>query len=416
MSELKKELNFWQGIGLLSTSLLGTGIFAVPAIVAQIAGQDGLWAWPLLLVLVFPIAIIFAELGKHYPSAGGVAYFIAKAFNPVLGRVTAWSFLSVIPFGLPAGLYIASGFWASVFHVTAEVELMIQVVTLLLIWAIGLFGAAASGWVQSIIAILIISLVMAMCFFSSPSVLTVTWPNICDVQFMPVINALAVMFWCFVGLEAFVHLSTEFKHPQKDFPRALLMGLILAGFIYWVCTAAVIFFVPNLSSATAALPTIIEQLFGAKALWLFCLIGYLACFASINIYCQSFARLVWVQANENHPQGRLARLSKRQTPVNALTLVILLSMFFLLLIHLFTFSLHSLLEYANGVFVFIYFLAMLSAIKLLSGKLRILASVCTMICLGLLCVIGYKSLYALGIFIILWFIAKKVTVIKTSNP
>ncbi len=26
------------------------------------------------------------------------------------------------------------------------------------------------------------------------------------------------MFWCFVGLEAFAHLASEFKRPERDFP------------------------------------------------------------------------------------------------------------------------------------------------------------------------------------------------------
>lgn len=409
MSELKKELGLLQGIGLLSTSLLGTGVFAVPAIVANIAGRDGLWAWPLLLLFVLPIAIIFAELGKHHPNAGGVAYFIAKAFNRHLGRVTGWSFLSVIPFGLPAALYIATGFWRSVFNLSAEGELFIQILTLLLIWIMGLFGAAASGWVQSIIAILIVGLVMVICFSSSPTVLTVEWSNISNIKFRPILSALAVMFWCFVGLEAFVHLSTEFKRPEKDFPKALMCGLILAGFIYWACTAAVIFFAPNTVLPTTALPQIVATLFGPKALWIFCIIGYLACFASINIYCQSFARLVWAQSQVDYPQSFLAKLSSRSTPINGLTLVVLLSLFFLLIIHVFAIPLNSLLEYANGVFVLIYLLAMISAVKLLNGKLRILATICALICLGLLWVIGYKSLYAIGIFGLFWLLARKNT-------
>lgn len=410
MSELKKELGFLQGVGLLSTSLLGTGIFAVPAIAAEIAGQDGLWAWPLLLVLVFPIAIIFAELGKHYPSAGGVAYFVAKAFNAHLGRVTAWTFLSVIPVGLPAALYIAAGFSRPLFGLSPTGELIIQITTLLLVWIVGLFGAGASGWVQSIIAILIIGLVVTICFASSPSVLTIEWSPISDIKLTPLIKALAVMFWCFVGLEAFVHLSTEFKRPEKDFPRALMIGLILAGFIYWACTASVIFFAPNIAIATEALPKIIAMLFGSNALWIFCIIGYLACFASINIYCQSFARLIWSQASADYPKSRLANLSKHHTPVNALTSVVLLSLLFLLVIHFFTISLNSLLEYANGVFILIYLLAMIAAIKLLKGKLRILAIICTLICIGLLAVIGYKSLYAIAIFAVLWFVARRLTI------
>ena len=107
MSGLKQELGLGQGVGLLSTSLLGTGVFAVPALAALVAGDNSLWAWPLLILLVFPIAIVFALLGRHFPSAGGVAHFVDMAFGPRLASVTGWLFLSVIPVGLPAALHIA---------------------------------------------------------------------------------------------------------------------------------------------------------------------------------------------------------------------------------------------------------------------------------------------------------------------
>lgn len=71
MGGLKQELSLAQGVGLLSTSLLGTGVFAVPALAAMLAGHDSLWAWPVLIVLVFPIAIAFAALGRHFPVQGG---------------------------------------------------------------------------------------------------------------------------------------------------------------------------------------------------------------------------------------------------------------------------------------------------------------------------------------------------------
>ncbi|MBN0638820.1 L-methionine/branched-chain amino acid transporter, partial [Pseudomonas aeruginosa] len=69
MGGLKQELGLGQGVGLLSTSLLGTGVFAVPALAALVAGDNSLWAWPLLILLVFPIAIVFALLGRHFPGA-----------------------------------------------------------------------------------------------------------------------------------------------------------------------------------------------------------------------------------------------------------------------------------------------------------------------------------------------------------
>ena len=62
MSRLNKELGLLQGIALLSTSLLGTGIFVVPALAATAAGSASLWAWLILIALVLPVAFTFAQV------------------------------------------------------------------------------------------------------------------------------------------------------------------------------------------------------------------------------------------------------------------------------------------------------------------------------------------------------------------
>ena len=162
MSGLKQELGLAQGVGLLSTSLLGTGVFAVPALAALVAGNNSLWAWPVLIVLVFPIAIVFAILGRHFPSAGGVAHFVGLAFGPRLERVTGWLFLSVIPVGLPAALHIATGFGQALFGWHDEQLLLAELGTLAIVWWVGSRGARSSANLQTLVAVLIVALVAAI--------------------------------------------------------------------------------------------------------------------------------------------------------------------------------------------------------------------------------------------------------------
>ena len=68
MSGLKKDLGLWQGMGLLATSLLGTGIFVVPATAASLAGGASLWAWLLLIALVLPSPLPSPALGGVIPT------------------------------------------------------------------------------------------------------------------------------------------------------------------------------------------------------------------------------------------------------------------------------------------------------------------------------------------------------------
>ncbi|EKS7766718.1 L-methionine/branched-chain amino acid transporter [Edwardsiella piscicida] len=403
MATLKQELGLVQGVGMLSTSLLGTGVFAVPALAAQVAGDDSLWAWPLLIVLVFPIAIGFAALGRHFPSAGGAAHFVGKAFGPHMARVTGWLFLSVIPVGLPASLQIAAGFWQALFGWQGAPLLAVELITLLAVWLLGTRGAGSSANLQTLIALLVVLLIAAVWWRGGISPTQIPWPAPSQLSLSPLTGALAVMFWCFVGLEAFAHLASEFRHPQRDFPRALLLGLLLAGAVYWACSVAVLHFhaFGDGRAAAASLPGIVVQLFGRHALWIACVIGYLACFASLNVYIQSFARLVWSQA-QRRPQSRLAQLSARQAPVNALTSVMLCCLLCSLLIYLSGLSLDALIVYANGVFIMIYLLCMLAGCRLLRGHARLMALTGSVLCLLLLAMVGVKSLYALGMLLVLY--------------
>ena len=85
MSGLKKDLGLWQGMGLLATSLLGTGIFVVPATAASLAGGASLWAWLLLIALVLPIAFTFARLGRRYPHASGAPHRLSRDLSGSFG-------------------------------------------------------------------------------------------------------------------------------------------------------------------------------------------------------------------------------------------------------------------------------------------------------------------------------------------
>lgn len=412
MSGLKQELGLAQGVGLLSTSLLGTGVFAVPALAALVAGDNSLWAWPVLIVLVFPIAIVFATLGRHFPSAGGVAHFVGMAFGPRLERVTGWLFLSVIPVGLPAALHIATGFGQALFGWHDHQLLLAELGTLAIVWWVGSRGASSSANLQTLVAVLIVALIAAIWWAGDIHIDAIPFPAITNVDHTQLFAALSVMFWCFVGLEAFAHLASEFKQPERDFPRALMIGLLLAGTVYWACTVLVLHFnaYSANTAAAASLPGIVVQLFGVKALWVACVIGYLACFASLNIYIQSFARLVWSQA-QYKPDSRLSRLSKRQLPLNALNAVLGCCVLSTLGIYVLNINLDALIVYANGIFIMIYLLCMLAGCRLLKGRFKTLAIIGGVLCLLLLAMIGWKSLYAIVMLAGLWvFLPKRSTV------
>lgn len=397
MSRLNKELGLLQGVGLLSTSLLGTGVFVIPALAATAAGEISLWAWLLLIVLILPMAFTFAQLGRHYPHAGGAPHLIGRAFGAPMERTSAWLFLAVIPVGLPAALNIASGFWHALFALSDLAILAIQLATLGIILLLGQRPARTSGSVQIVIALAIVATIALIWFKGDlPHAEQPLLPPLAgNWQLLPV--ALGVMFWCFVGIEAFTHLGEEFRNPQRDFPLALVLGVLLAGLVYWACSVAVLSFHAYGDARTdaASLPLMLDVLLGDQARWLSASIGYLACFASMNVYIQGFSRLIWSLADEGKLPRALALRNSNGVPARALLLVVLSCALSASLIWALALPLDQLIRYANGNFIVIYLLSMAAGWLLLRGVWRWLAGLSTLLCLGLLLTLGLDALYAI---------------------
>jgi amino acid efflux transporter len=403
MSRLNKELGLLQGVALLSTSLLGTGIFVVPALAASSAGLASLWAWPLLIALVLPVAFTFAQLGRRFPHAGGAPHLIGRAFGPRAEQLAVWLFLAVIPVGVPAALQIAVGFWQALFPLDDAQGLAIELATLGVVLVLGRRPARASGWLQGAIAVAIVACVAliwwagALPFAAAPLLLqTADWSR------LPA--ALGVMFWCFVGIEAFAHLGEEFRRPERDFPLALLLGVLLAGLVYWACSLAVLAFgqYGDAQRDATALPGLLAILLGERARALAAVVGYFACFASTNVYLLGFARLLWSLADEGKAPPALARLNRHGVPARSLLLVVLCCGCFSIATHLLDQPVDSLIRYANGNFVIIYLLASAAGVVLLPGAWRWLASLAALLCLLVLATLGLSALYALTLCAVLW--------------
>ncbi|MDH1053797.1 L-methionine/branched-chain amino acid transporter [Aquipseudomonas alcaligenes] len=397
MSRLNKELGLLQGIALLSTSLLGTGIFVVPALAATAAGSASLWAWLILIALVLPVAFTFAQLGRHFPHAGGAPHLIGRAFGARSERLIALLFLAVLPVGLPAALNIATGFWQAVLPIGRGEALLIQFATLGLMLLLGQRPARASGLVQGLIALAILGTVGLVWWVGDlPLASQPLLPPI-DGSWQLIPAALGVMFWCFVGIEAFTHLGEEFKHPRRDFPLALLLGVLLAGLVYWAFSVAVLSFgvYGNEHSDAASLPRLMHRLLGDEARWLVAAVGYLACFASMNVYVQGFARLIWSLADEDKLPSALAVRNRHGVPARALLLVVLICALCAAMAAVLQLSVDDLIRYANGNFIVVYLLSMAAGVVLLRGVWRWVAGLSCALCGLVLLALGVDALYAL---------------------
>lgn len=418
MGQLKKEITLFSGIGQLSTTLMGTGLFMIPAIAAGIAGQASLWAWIILFIAICPIALTFALLGKHYPNAGGTAYFVRQAFGVKLERSVAWLFVSVIPVGIPAGVELAAGFAQQLIPSPVNNPMVAQILTITLLMLVSLLGSKSSGQLQTLIAFSIFTLVGAFFWAGDIGSQDLAMPVLNSDSLWSVGAALGVMFWCFVGIEAFAHMGEEFKNPQRDFPIAIVVGSFVAGATYWACSVVILKFNAYGSAAfdSASIPWLSELLFGSGIKTLISVLGFFACFASINLYTQSLSRMIWAQARQHHPKGKMAKISRRGVPANATYLVGGILLISCVAGELSGMNLEFFLKLANSIFVLVYLLAMLAAFQLLNGFAKWLAAVSLLLCTVVFICLGWSMLYAVTIFALLSIPWQSISFNKRSTP
>ncbi|WP_019620609.1 L-methionine/branched-chain amino acid transporter [Amphritea japonica] len=371
MTRLNQTITRWQGIGLIATTLLGTGVFILPQLTIAVAGDKAIWAWALLLLGILPLTYVFAELGRHFTHTAGPAYFADRAFGPLAGRVIGLLFLFAVPPGAAAALIMTFKFLEPVIALSAEQLLCGELLIFLLLFFVNRRGLQLSGKIQMGLTVMILFVVTLMLILSLiPSsefqpieALSIT-RKIGDYDSM--MQAIALAVWSFLGIEAITHLAGEFKDVKKDFIPATLIGVSLVGLIYIGCTWLSML-APEHPLAMVGL---FEMQLGNSGRWIIGGLGFISGIATINIYFASLSRLAWSFSNDGILPEPLRTLNQHRIPSVALMTFIVISALMLVLSYLAEIDFTVIAHWVNGSFVVIYTASMLAAWKLLDRRCR----------------------------------------------
>jgi amino acid transporter len=136
--------------------------------------------------------------------------------------------------------------------------------------------------------------------------------------FAAIVAGTALSFYAMIGFEDSVNVAEETREPSRTYPRALFLGLAIAGVLYLLVTLAASAVVPtgDLTGSDAPLLEVVEQgpLGIPTKLFSFIALMAVANGALINMIMAS--RIVYGMAKEGIVAGGFARvLPGRRTPV-----------------------------------------------------------------------------------------------------
>lgn len=118
----KPTLGLFDATMIVAGSMIGSGIFIVSADITRNVGSAGwlIMVWLLTGFMTLTAALSYGELSAMFPKAGGQYVYLKESYNPLIGFLYGWSFLSVIQTGTIAAVGVAFCKFAGYFFPALE--------------------------------------------------------------------------------------------------------------------------------------------------------------------------------------------------------------------------------------------------------------------------------------------------------
>ncbi len=226
-------------ICLVIANMVGTGVFT--SLGFQVLGiQSGfslLFLWFVGGIFALCGALCYGELGSVMPRSGGEYHYLSKIYHPAIGFLSGW--LSVtVGFAAPiAAASMALGkYTTSVFP--GINEMAIALITVIAVSFVHTQNIKLGGSFQQIFTILKIALIVILIIcgliFANPQPLSFL-PNansFTDILSSPFAISLVYVSYSYSGWNAAIYLASEVKKPEKNIPRALIIGTAIVTVLY----------------------------------------------------------------------------------------------------------------------------------------------------------------------------------------
>jgi basic amino acid/polyamine antiporter, APA family len=318
---LPRRLGFWATAAVVVGTIIGSGIFRVPAEVAtqvgSVAGIATVWVLGGVIALCGVLAI--AELAAAFPESGGVFVYLREAYGPGVAFVYGWTMLFLAPTGTAAiALVFAEylGAWvplgpAGVRLVAAGVIVLVAVAGYRSVRGAGAIqGAATLGKLAALVALVLAAFLLGD---RGAGAFGRGVPPADEAHWGGVGLALVAALWAYNGFQDMVCIAGEVRDPGRVLPRALLAGNVAVIAVYLAANAAYLYVLPYgalRASPLVASDAMVRVLGGTGAAAVAAMV-MISTFGALNGLVLTQPRVFYAMAKEGLLFAPLARVHPR---------------------------------------------------------------------------------------------------------
>ncbi|MBR9988521.1 MAG: amino acid permease [Gemmatimonadetes bacterium] len=228
---LRRELGLLDAVGIGFGAIIGAGIFVVTGVAAGIAGPAFLVGLFVAAIAATCNALSSAQLAAEYPHSGGTYEYGYRVLTPWAGFAAGWMFLaSKISAAGTVALGLAGYLDALIPGIPPRI---IAVGAIIVFTALNYFGVRRSS--RANLGIVAVSL-GALAMFVITGVSAFRLENL--YPFAPAgirgtLESAAILFFAYTGYARIATLAEEVREPKRTIPRATLITIGGAVFLYF---------------------------------------------------------------------------------------------------------------------------------------------------------------------------------------
>ncbi|HKP30429.1 MAG TPA: APC family permease [Gemmatimonadales bacterium] len=215
-------------------TIVGSGIFGLPAAAAQVMGSAAPLAYVGCSILVGLVALCFAECGSRVPHTGGTYAWARTAFGPQVGSSVGYlmAFANLAGSNAAVGALLVASLRAALPSLPLwgpGIIVAIIYITLALTNIRGVKSGARVSMAMALIKVTpLLVLVGAGLFALNRENLRI--PQAPSAGTLA--SGMVLLFFAFMGTEGPLSTIGEVKNPTRTIPRALGLAVLLTGTLY----------------------------------------------------------------------------------------------------------------------------------------------------------------------------------------
>jgi len=235
-----RRLGLFSGTMAVVGGIVGGGIFRTPAAVAERVGSSGLIlaVWIAGGVVALAGALCFGELGQRRPRAGGGYVYLRETWGPLPAFLYGWALLLVIASGAIAAIAVTfADYTLALTGMPRRLALPLAIGAIVLVSGVNYFGVRPGALVQNVFTVLKLLALAALVGFGLLVGLPPSEPSPAAAP-ATIGAALVPVLFTYGGWQQTNFIAEEMVNPERDLPRALLLGVAIVVATYLLANLA----------------------------------------------------------------------------------------------------------------------------------------------------------------------------------